>query len=267
MSAPRLSRLVAPALVLLVLFGLWELVVRAGWVDELLLPAPTQVAQALWEDRSLLAPDLWTTTTEVVLGLAASLVLGVGLAVAMHLVPAVDRALRPLAIGSQAVPIPVVAPLFVLVLGFGLAPKILIIALICFFPIVVNLSDGLRKSDPDARKLLRSLDASPWQRLRFLDGPSALPAGFTRPEDRRRRGRDRRGPGRVGGLGVGARAHPRHRQRTARDRPGVRRDRAADRRGDRALRVLRVARTARRHLGAESMKKTLIAAAAAAGRC
>jgi putative hydroxymethylpyrimidine transport system permease protein len=94
-------------------------------------------------------------------------------------VPAVDRALRPLAIGSQAVPIPVVAPLFVLVLGFGLAPKILIIALICFFPIVVNVSDGLRKSDADARKLLRSLDASRWQRLRFLDGPSALPAGFT----------------------------------------------------------------------------------------
>jgi putative hydroxymethylpyrimidine transport system permease protein len=95
------------------------------------------------------------------------------------LVPAVDRALRPLAIGSQAVPIPVVAPRFVLVLGFGLAPKILIIALICFFPIVVNVSDGLRKSDADARKLLRSLDASRWQRLRFLDGPSALPAGFT----------------------------------------------------------------------------------------
>ena len=79
----------------------------------------------------------------------------------MHLVPSVDRALRPLVIGSQAVPIPVVAPLIVLMLGFGLAPKILIIALICFFPIVVNVADGLRESDPDARKLLRSLDATP----------------------------------------------------------------------------------------------------------
>jgi NitT/TauT family transport system permease protein/putative hydroxymethylpyrimidine transport system permease protein len=181
MSAPsrRAAGFVAPGLVLLALLAAWEVVVRVGWVDELLLPAPTQVAQSLWEDRSLLAPDLWTTTSEVVLGLLASVALGVGMAVAMHLVPAIDRALRPLAIGSQAVPIPVVAPLFVLVLGFGLAPKILIIALICFFPIVVNVSDGLRKSDADARKLLRSLDASPWQRLRFLDGPSALPAGFT----------------------------------------------------------------------------------------
>ena len=112
------------------------------------------------------------------LGLAASLVLGVALAVAMHLVPAVDRALRPLAIGSQAVPIPVVAPLFVLVLGFGLAPKILIIALICFFPIVVNVSDGLRKSDADARKLLRSLDATPGSGC-VPRRPVGAAAGFT----------------------------------------------------------------------------------------
>jgi NitT/TauT family transport system permease protein/putative hydroxymethylpyrimidine transport system permease protein len=171
--------MIAPLLVIAVLLGGWELTVRAGAVDSLLLPAPTQIAQSLWEDRALLAPDLWVTTYEVVLGLAAALVLGAALAVAMHMVPAIDRALRPLVVGSQAVPIPVVAPLIVLVLGFGLAPKILIIALICFFPVVVNVSDGLRDSDPDARKLLRSLHATPWQRLRFLDAPSALPAGFT----------------------------------------------------------------------------------------
>jgi ABC-type nitrate/sulfonate/bicarbonate transport system permease component len=175
----RAQRALAPLAVVAVLLGAWELIVRAGVVDALLLPAPTHVVQSLWQDRGLLAPDLLVTTKEVVLGLVAALVLGAGLAVTMHMVPAVDRALRPLAIGSQAVPIPIVAPLLVLVLGFGLAPKILIIALICFFPIVVNLSDGLRDSDPDARKLLRSLDATPWQRLRFLDAPAALPAGFT----------------------------------------------------------------------------------------
>jgi putative hydroxymethylpyrimidine transport system permease protein len=175
----RLRRAAAPAAVLVALLALWELVVRVGWVDELLLPAPTQVAQSLWEDRSLLAPDLLVTTWEVVLGLAASVVLGVGLAVAMHLVPALQRALRPLVVGSQAVPIPLIAPLIVFVLGFGLAPKVLIVALICFFPVAVNVADGLRDSDPDARKLLRALDATRWQRLRFLEGPSALPAAFT----------------------------------------------------------------------------------------
>ncbi|HET6550484.1 MAG TPA: ABC transporter permease [Solirubrobacter sp.] len=175
----RARRALAPIAVVLFLLAVWELLVRVGVVDELLLPAPTQIAQSLWEDRGLLAPDLLVTTWEVVVGLAAALALGAGLAVAMHLVPAVERALRPLVVGSQAVPIPLIAPLIVFVLGFGLAPKIVIVALICFFPVVVNLADGLRDSDPDARKLLRSLDATPWQRLRLLDAPSALPAGFT----------------------------------------------------------------------------------------
>ena len=171
--------MIAPLLVLLALFGVWEAIVQAGAVNRLLLPAPSDVATALWEDRSILGPDLVVTTSEVALGLTAGLALGAALAVAMHLVPAVERALRPLVVGSQAVPIPVLAPLVVFVLGFGLAPKILIVALICFFPVVVSVSDGLRDSDPDSRRVLRSLQASRWQTLRFLDGPSALPAAFT----------------------------------------------------------------------------------------
>jgi NitT/TauT family transport system permease protein/putative hydroxymethylpyrimidine transport system permease protein len=174
-----MRRWLAPGAVLLGLIVIWELIVRAGVVDALILPSPTDIARSLWEDRAVLAPDLLVTTGEVFLGLAASLVLGVGLAVAMHLVPAVERALRPLVVGSQAVPIPVIAPLIVFMLGFGLAPKILLVALICFFPIVVNVADGLREADPDAGRVLRSLDASRWQRLRFLDAPSALPSGFT----------------------------------------------------------------------------------------
>jgi NitT/TauT family transport system permease protein/putative hydroxymethylpyrimidine transport system permease protein len=166
---------------LLVLAGLagWEAIVRLGWVDPLILPAPTDVAQSLWEDRSILAPDLATTTGEVLLGLLAAVAAGVAVALAMHLWPVARRALGPLVIGSQAVPVPVIAPLVVLVLGFGLAPKVLLIALVCFFPVAINLFDGLRDADPDARKLLRSLDATRWQTLRTLEAPSALPAAFT----------------------------------------------------------------------------------------
>jgi NitT/TauT family transport system permease protein/putative hydroxymethylpyrimidine transport system permease protein len=166
---------------LIVLAGLagWEAIVRLGFVEELILPAPTQVAEALWTDRGLLAPDLATTTWEVVLGLAAAIAGGAALAVAMHVSPAARRALRPLVIGSQAVPVPVIAPLVVLVLGFGLAPKVLLVALVCFFPVAINLYDGLRDTDADARKLLRSLDATRWQTLRMLEVPSALPATFT----------------------------------------------------------------------------------------
>jgi putative hydroxymethylpyrimidine transport system permease protein len=170
---------VIAALLLLAALGAWEAIVRAGAVDELILPAPTQVLDALWSDRGLLAEDLWVTAYEVLLGLAAAIAVGAALAVAMHLFPVLRRALRPLVIGSQAVPVPVIAPLVVLVLGFGLAPKVLLVALVCFFPVTINLYDGLRDADPDARRLLRSLNASRWQALRLVEAPSALPAAFT----------------------------------------------------------------------------------------
>jgi putative hydroxymethylpyrimidine transport system permease protein len=157
----------------------WEAIVRFGLVDELILPAPTQVLEALWTDRALLAPDLAVTTWEVVLGLVVAIAAGVALAIAMHLSPAARRALHPLVIGSQAVPVPVIAPLVLLVFGFGLGPKVLLVALVCFFPVAINLYDGLRDTDPDARKLLRSLAATRWQTLRMLELPSALPAAFT----------------------------------------------------------------------------------------
>jgi ABC-type nitrate/sulfonate/bicarbonate transport system permease component len=169
-----------PALILVALvLAAWELIVRAKVVDPLILPGPTDVVSALWTDRGVLAPDLATTAYEVVAGLLVAIAIGVAIALAMHLSPAARRALRPLVIGSQAVPVPVIAPLVVLVLGFGLAPKILLIALVCFFPVAINLHDGLRDADPDARKLLRSLDATRWQTLRTLEAPSALPAAFT----------------------------------------------------------------------------------------
>jgi putative hydroxymethylpyrimidine transport system permease protein len=167
------------AALLLVALGAWEAVVRLGAVDALLLPAPTQVAEALWRDRALLAEDLWVTGHEVVLGLALAVAAGAALAVAMHLVPTVRRAMRPLVIGSQAVPVPVIAPLVVLVLGFGLAPKLLLIGLVCFFPVTIGVLDGLQAADPDARRLLRSLQATRWQTLRLLEAPAALPAAFT----------------------------------------------------------------------------------------
>src|SRR5918912_2031552 len=104
----------AAALLILALLGGWELLVRAGGVDPLLLPAPTQVVSALWNDRALLAPDLGVTVWEVAVGLVAAIALGVALALAMHLWRPVRSALRPLVIGSQAGPLPVLAPIVIL---------------------------------------------------------------------------------------------------------------------------------------------------------
>jgi NitT/TauT family transport system permease protein/putative hydroxymethylpyrimidine transport system permease protein len=167
------------ALALLVALGGWEALVRLGGVDELILPAPTQVLEALWSDRALLAPDLWTTTYEVLLGLLVAVLAGAALGVAMHVSPGLRRTLRPLVIGSQAVPVPVIAPLVILVLGFGLAPKVLLVALVCFFPVTINLYAGLRSADPDARRVLQALDAGRWRTLRLLEAPAALPSAFT----------------------------------------------------------------------------------------
>ena len=167
------------ALVVLGLLAAWELYVRVRDFDELVLPAPSAIATSLVEDADLLLPDLAVTAGEVVLGLLASVVLGAGFALAMHLDDTVRRALHPLVIGSQAVPIPVVAAPLILILGFGLGPKVVVIALICFFPVTINLFDGLRSADPDQRKLMRALHASRRQTLRWLDLPAALPQAFT----------------------------------------------------------------------------------------
>jgi putative hydroxymethylpyrimidine transport system permease protein len=145
---------VLAALIIVALLAVWQGIVELGWVDELILPAPTEVATSLWEDRRLLGEDLAVTSQEVLIGLAAAVALGAVLGIGMHLSPTVRSAFRPLVIGSQAVPVPVIAPL-------------------------LNLYDGLRRVDPDAHKLLRSFHASRWQTFRHLEAPAALPAAFT----------------------------------------------------------------------------------------
>ena len=169
----------AAALLVAAVLGVWELYVRLRDVDELLLPAPTAIATALVEDADLLLPDLAVTAGESVLGLLVSLVLGAAIALSMHLNDPVRRALEPLVVGSQAVPIVVIAPSLILLLGFGIGPKVVVIALVCFFPITMNLYDGLHSAEPDQRKLMRALHAGRWQTLRWLDLPAALPQAFT----------------------------------------------------------------------------------------
>jgi len=169
----------APAAVLAALIGGWELLARLGGVENYLLPAPSEVASALWRDRDLLAPDTWVTAREILLGFALALVAGVAIALALHLSPVLRRALYPLVIASQAVPVVVIAPILVIWFGFGITPKLVVIALICFFPIVVNTLDGLQGVDRDQVKLLRTLGASRLDLLRRLVLPGALPFLFS----------------------------------------------------------------------------------------
>ena len=136
-------------------------------LEPFLVPSPSEIAEALWQDRRLLAENAWVTLQEVLAGFALSVAAGVGFAIVLHLSPTLRRAFYPLLVASQTVPIVVVAPILVVWLGFGIGPKLAIIALICFFPITVNTLDGLalrrpRPGEDDAHPRRQSLaDPSP----------------------------------------------------------------------------------------------------------
>ncbi len=180
-----MRRWVLPAFVLAALIGLWQLATSSGAIadalnlEDFLVPSPAEIASSLWENRSLLAENAWVTLQEVLLGFLCGLAAGLLFAVLLHLSGTLRRATYPLMVASQAIPIIVIAPILVVWFGYGIGPKLAIVALICFFPITVNALDGLRSVDPEAIKMMRSLDASRRQVLRRLEAPSALPFVFS----------------------------------------------------------------------------------------
>jgi NitT/TauT family transport system permease protein/putative hydroxymethylpyrimidine transport system permease protein len=175
----------APAAVILVLLGAWELAARwdllsnALNIQDFLVPAPSDIATSLWRDRSLLADDSWVTLREVLLGFLCALVAGLAFAVALHLSETLRRAFYPLLVASQAIPPVAIAPILVVWFGFGLGPKLVLIALVCFFPITVNTLDGLGSVDPQLITMMRTLGASRAQILGRVELPSALPFFFS----------------------------------------------------------------------------------------
>lgn len=159
--------------------ALWQLVATLPGVDRLIVASPGETVRALAHDRSLLLDNARVTLVEMLLGLAAAVVLGAGAAIAMHLVRPLRDAAYPLLIASQAIPVVVFAPLLVLAFDFGMGPKVVIVALLCFFPVTVNLVDGLRATDPALLKLMRSLGASRLRTLTRVELPAALPYFFS----------------------------------------------------------------------------------------
>ena len=183
MSALR--RWLPPALLLLGLLTVWQIAAKTGAIadalnlEDFLVPSPSEIASSLWENRSLLAENAWVTLREVLVGFACGLAAGLVFAVALHRSEVLRRATYPLLIASQAIPIVVIAPILVVWLGFGIGPKVAIVALICFFPITVTALDGLRSVDPEATKMMRTLDASRSQIFWRLEAPTALPYAFS----------------------------------------------------------------------------------------
>ncbi len=181
----RASDFLAPAAVVLGLVVLWQL--AASWdliadalnIEPFLVPSPAEIAGSLWDDRRLLAENAWVTLQEVTLGLALALVIGYALAVALHLSPVLRRALYPLIVATQTVPVIAIAPILIVWFGFGIGPKLAIIALVCFFPVTVNTLDGLRGVEPALVRMMRTLDADRGTILRRVEVPSSLPYFFS----------------------------------------------------------------------------------------
>lgn len=157
----------------------WQGAASLESVDDLTLASPVEVVEAFGDDGGLLLDNAWVTLVEVLLGLALSVAAGLVAAVSMHLMGALRDAAYPLLIASQAVPVVVLAPIFVLAFGYGIGPKLAIVALICFFPVTVNLLDGLRSVDRDLLRLMRSMGASRFQTLRKVELPASLPFLFS----------------------------------------------------------------------------------------
>lgn len=178
-------RWVLPAAVIAVLIGLWQIAASAGWIAEalslepFLVPSPAEVGDALWSDRSLLLENTWVTLREILLGILFGFLVGIALATAMRFSRILRDAVFPLAIGLQAVPVVVLAPILVIWFNYGIWPKVIIVAIACFFPVLVNTLEGFRSVDPEATKMMRTLDASRWAIFTRVEAPTALPHFFS----------------------------------------------------------------------------------------
>ena len=174
-----MSRFLLTGALLVAFLAAWQGVASLDSVDDLTLASPVETLDALRDDWSLLWDNARVTLVEVVLGLAISVAVAVVFAVAMHLSRPLRDAAYPLLVASQAIPIVVLAPIFVLAFDYGIGPKLAIVALICFFPITVNLLDGLRSVEPGLLKLMRSLGASRLRTLWTVELPASLPYLFS----------------------------------------------------------------------------------------
>ncbi|MDR1293223.1 MAG: ABC transporter permease [Clostridiales Family XIII bacterium] len=177
-KTPKKYDALYPVVTIILLIAAWEAIVRAANVPAYILPAPSAVASAFISDRDLIAYHARATLLEAAVGLSLSVAIALGVAVLMDNFAAFRKALYPILIISQTIPVIAVAPILIIWFGFGYLPKIIVIVLMCFFPIAVSLIDGFSQVDRDFINYFRVLKASRAQVYRHLKFPHALPYFF-----------------------------------------------------------------------------------------
>jgi ABC-type nitrate/sulfonate/bicarbonate transport system permease component len=173
------ERIAPPLVFSIVVLVIWEVSVAATGVRETILPRPSVIAQHLYEQRELLLDNTWVTVKEILLGFIIALIVGLSLGVIIAASRLVEQAVYPWMIASQMVPIVAIAPLLVLWFGFDLRPKVIVVALVSFFPLAVNTVDGLKAPPKRMIDLMRTLGANRFEIFRMVKVPAALPFVFS----------------------------------------------------------------------------------------
>ena len=174
----RIDEWIYPTVAIVAFVVLWDVSVRIFEVKPVVLPSPGQVYDSLIGDWGELAPHMLFTIYEILAGFALSVVIGIGLAIAIVTWRPIEKSIYPILVGSQVVPKIALAPLFVIWFGFGIEPKILIAFLIAFFPVVISTVVGLRSVEVEKLYLARSMGASELQMFFKIKLPNAMPSVF-----------------------------------------------------------------------------------------
>lgn len=168
-----------PVFVILAVLIIWQFVSMMGWIPGYMLPSPIEVVQAFVADFSLLMQHSKVTLLEAALGLVCGVLLGFLSAALMDTFEPVRNGLYPILILTQTVPPVAIAPLLILWFSYGIAPKVILVVLVSYFPIAVGLLEGFQSVDPDMVKLMRSMKANRWQIFWHVKFPNALGEFFS----------------------------------------------------------------------------------------
>jgi NitT/TauT family transport system permease protein len=174
----RTSVIVGQIMVFVVFFAVWEALVHLLHIKPVILPPPTRVAEVAYENRAMLLKNTWPTFVAITLGFLSAVVTGFLIAVAIAYSKIVRDLTYPFLVAAQILPKIAFAPLFLIWFGFGLTPKVVIAALIAFFPIVINTAKGLTSVDSELLQYMDSLGASVWEKFSKISLPWAMPYFF-----------------------------------------------------------------------------------------
>ncbi len=168
-----------PLLFIFIILVFWQLIVDGGIIARYILPSPYDVVVVCIKIIPDIKEHIWTTLQEALIGLVVAIALSVILAVLMDNFTLLKKAIQPLLVVSQTIPVMVLAPLFAMWFGFDMLPKIMVVILVCFFPIVVNLLEGLNSLDQDLLNLMKSMKASRWHIFSLAKFPASLGSFFS----------------------------------------------------------------------------------------